>query len=1352
MMRGRRSPFGHAVLALVLAAAFCSIAFARGDVPSLLVHPVPTPLASPSPGELLGPPARRLPGPLPGVFPQFGAPVPLSLLPPLPPRTARNTIYASQLQPYSPSARERLRPLSATGASIYVYGNNNPCNGSVGQIFVTGCQVSWFAYLLDGPNDTFQDYDIAPNATVASPVGAPYVNNGGCCPTHATTLNSAGTWVFASYDTTASYWDTVIYIVAGSSAFFDTYADSTLRNESTNFSNAAGTSVYINAASVAPTDNYVVYVESTSGHISCSFIFPTPSGGIPPNSLCNAASSSGQSSPSGSLTVDWQLASTLPPGTYSIVLYDLTTSTRVAQRQVTLHASGSSPASVSFVGAGGNPTPNPAPYASPVPLANGIGGSPPGLWRFAFDGATDTSTASINAVGSGLSAGATFYQTISDPDGAVIVANQSNSTSFATTLSGLQAPNNYIGNTYSAAFYNVATSQTEAASSFKILGYNAVTQFTGSSGTGPLSTSIVLPKNSSSVSGLRFTNDGDTIFGTGNGDSLIGLYFSTNANSITINLGSGSSSCGTNCQTEQVLDSAGNTWNVYNVCSGGGTSAGCTITALPATAGVSLGMNAYLSIPPMTFVNGPGNSSCVNGCTGITSIFPAHGFSWSAANSAYATNTVGFTNGAGTTYAGTAAVTLIGARAQGRPQPGPAGVVKNEDLHGYIMNSTSIGNSIHATLAQNSPYAVASSNGPWDVFNFNVANNSSGGSNVTELEITMPSPFSPGNYINVIQIDPGSPTAWQYVNCPSGAPQSAFCIATNKNPGIPPGGNENIWIDIAPVAPNSFAYTDWSIQAVDPNTNNVIFPFASTPNGTAYVPNTLAVDSLSMAAYTVDGSTMTGLFSPTSVGTNTAPTVTISVQNSSTASAPYPDYLDTIIVSLPSSVSVSNIVSQTSGWSLVGSNTSPLNGSYTDYWFAVCSNKYVTADGPPANPVPAPNPPQAWSSLPQCSTASNEQNALAPGSTFSFTATLGNLTSAGTITAELYGHGANTNGWSQAHSFALTVSSTSALAGFSAIGPYGAPTAVASGTEPQIGADSNPTYGNSYVYTIKNNSSTNAITTATITIPGKDNSGAIGTDSGGTAWTITQGPTITTGPSGCSVTSWQNPTTTGTNGFITIGGSSCSLAPNASIVVSFAAKAPYMINSTFAFPTVVNTNIPASETWFGDTDVLIVLNASISITVNPPNPGPGGSMPVVTCSTCAFTAGNVNFGNFLNNTTNSFGDVVDVSVYTDAATPVGWKLYVSTNTNPARSPSTPTNELLTAVDSARSTTGAGLNFDTTSYTVLPVSSPGQLMVDTGSGAIARRLPYDVLQNYQLSIGSETLAPNTSTVTYTFISN
>ncbi|MDP9019154.1 MAG: hypothetical protein M3N19_12645, partial [Candidatus Eremiobacteraeota bacterium] len=99
-----------------------------------------------------------------------------------------------------------------------------------------------------------------------------------------------------------------------------------------------------------------------------------------------------------------------------------------------------------------------------------------------------------------------------------------------------------------------------------------------------------------------------------------------------------------------------------------------------------------------------------------------------------------------------------------------------------------------------------------------------------------------------------------------------------------------------------------------------------------------------------------------------------------------------------------------------------------------------------------------------------------------------------------------------------------------------------------------------------------------------------------------------------------------------------------------------------------------------------------------------------------------------------------------------WTIAVSTTTNPANSTGAPTNELLTSIDSANSTTGSGMVVDQTAMAVVPTA--GTLQLAHGpTGITPRRLPFDLIESFRLAIGTtDPLTPVTSPITYTFIAN
>jgi hypothetical protein len=1252
---------------------------------------------------------------------RFGPPIPLSALPTLPRKTAQNTAYFN-----AGGARTIRRPMAATGATVEYFADalfNSNCSSVVGSIVPTGCDVFWLSTNLPNANDVCVDYYIAlDNANTPTAVddgGGSYTCKNGSPDGLDDTpnMNSTGTYVLATLDTTKSQWQAVVYLSVGSVNVFGTYADSAATTPQQQFTAATGTNVYINATGLTQGQSYVVYVESTGTNVFCQYISPpgTPSS----TTFCDPTTSAGITAvvgaqSSAAITAVWPLSNTTPTGTYAVVLFNKTTGQRLAMRQVSITKTGST-GSISLTPSSGNaslgtnwPTPPPSPGSVTV---------------FPFDSTTEESDKNWTMSATGLSASTSYTFTVTDPTGQVVggpttvTTNSSGTASTTFTFSNTQSPYNYASNVYTVQMLKKSTSTVDASKAFQILGYNVLTQFQDTS-TSAYSTSLVLPASSTLTENLVFTNDSDTLYGSGNGDTFSGLTFNTDSNGITTSLTGGVS-------TLTVADSAGNNWTVTNSCYGGnGANAGCTITAYPVSSSTTLATGAYLSIPSVTFSNAPGNSNCTSGCTGLTAVLPTKGASWSDNNSIASTNTVYFTNSFTNSYAGTASITHLGYVDSSNT------FHSNQGTHGFTFNAR------NAVYTDQSPFTPTS--GYADVYQFTIVNNDSAGTtNIKQIGITLPTAFSPG----------GTGTSWAIYSSGAGnwtsCGVSGLTLCLKSSTGISPaGGTDTFSLEFTPPPPNSFTYTDWAIQAQSPT------QFTLSPSGTftGFVPSTSSYDTTATAAYSLIGNSITPAFAPTSAGQNTNNSISVNVQNTSTSQDGNPDYLDLITIDLPSTNSFSNLSGMPTGWSLLGTST-PSAGT-TRYWFGLCASQFNTADGPVSNPPPV-NP-----SITSCGSAT-EANSIAPGKTFTVT---GNLqTSTSNITATMYAHGANVNGWSAAHTFSLNVSAVAAAAGFSAAGGYPTATTVTSPNTPQIGADSDATYGNMFTYVIKNTSGSGQnITSAKIVIPGLV-SGTPLTPWDGTYWQLTNAPTVTGTSYNCSVTSYTSANNSGTdngygadNGGITIGGSSCSIPPNSSVTITFAAKAPYTVNGSYQFKTTVNGSTDAAELWQTDTYIQIVLSANLVVAVDPSNPGPGGSTPVVNCAVCSFnTLTNlIDFGTIANGQTITGGDVLRVSIYTNAGSSNSWKLYVSTNSNPANTGS-PTNELLTSIDSTHSAPTSGINFDQTSYAVVPTSGT-LLLMDNGSGLAATRTPYDAIMNFEISIQGGSTAPQTSVVTYTFM--
>lgn len=1439
-----RSPLA-VIAAAAFAAAAMSAAFAQVR-PPFAPPPAVRPIAGSRP--IVAPPLvmptlrpRGMPTAAPspsGAVPQIrgvnsvlGPKIPLSMLPKLPRKTAFNTARNG-------IPRHRM---SGTITSI-MYDTVSGCSSTLGYIYNVGCQIEFQLaycngnnnnsaancgnYITDSitPTDYFQDYYIDANTGTAQTIGSAYQPSTETVPSDCSsqgwaasqcpygpfetlTLNNAGTVVLATLDcgasasgcSSSSAWVATVYLTVGGANGMITYSDTQRKSPQTQFSIPTGgtNTVYITLDSAQYSDTYVIYIENTSTYTTCEgTIGQTDTG--PSTGLCNPVGVAGTKAlSSGPLYMQWTFGSgtlwtALSTGTYSLVAYDQTQGKRVAQTQVSLVASGAVTTSTKPIA--GNASPAPAPAATPGT-------------RFAFDNTTDESDSGFTTTWSGLNTADTYCITLTDPEGRVYqdyvtptlkyacLQPPSSTYSVSHTNINAESPVDFAPNTYTIQLcnYNLpagngAPCTVVASEAIQLLGYNVLSEFTNAAGTSVIGTSLVVPKNSTTAGGLEFVNDGDSYYGTGNGDTLSALYYSTANNGAT---GDGSTlnlSCGTSC-TQTVTDSNGQSWYVRELQHGGGANAYTTLEICPTAWGTScatntgtqsLAMNASIVIPNITFIPPPGSSNCTGGnCQGPTSVLPQDGLRWSTIGSSVSSNLTYFTNSNFNTYGGTGTFTHLGVTSGcGASCSAFSGTVTSPCTVSPGGNAEKNQQGFYSNFEQGmysiaEPFSPASAQG--DVYCVQVTNNSSTGT-ITGISFKLPSGYASGSYSTTWSVDANSPTTWTKDTtsgkCPSGV---NFCIKPNgSNAGIAIGASQIIYLDVQNLPPLSFSFADVSETVYNPVSYALTADACCTQTipVSATAPSQSTIDSLALGAYSLDASYMTPLFNPTSEGTSTNNTVNISLKNTSISQDTNPDYVDAVVVEFSSTgiLGTPSTLSPSS-WIYLGSNSPGIGGGSTiDYWFGVCSAQYSTANGPQSNPTSS-----NAKSLPPingsgCSSTA-EQNALSPGSTFSFDATVQTGASAGTIPATMYAHGANGNGWSKGHNFSLTVTSVSATAGFSKAGTYGSPATVPSNTTPQIGPDTNTTNGNSFVYTISNTSGAgHNLNSAQILIPYQDASGADGSDSSGFIWKITSAPTVTggSGYSNCAVTSYTNPTAGSTNGYITIGnsGGTCTISPNGYIDISFPMQAPYKANDQYEFPTCVNGTftvstcgaVTASETWVGDTYIQTVLGASLVITVDATTNVKGNPLSP-TCITCTYTqpTNTIDFGSGLAGGSTTPGtDVALVDLYTNATSPIGWSLYVTQSaTDTTAAP-----YLQSAVDNSATKSYqpvTGTTLDQTAYASIPVTASyasGLLLANSSSGTSATRSPFEFSNDYRIVIPavSPDLGPNTSTVTYTFISN
>lgn len=1320
-----------------------------------------------------------------------GTKVSLSRLPKLPPRTAMNTVlprftlHGRRYRLFGASVfnpRNRLHPHAASGATIEFWSTAASCTtaGTVGYLYTVGCALEWEPVNLDNfsSTDHYQEYYIPSNSTTATAIGPNGVAagaNNGSGPPQTTTLNSAGTWTFGVYDTTTQEWVAVAYANAGNTFSVGVYQDSFHLNQAYQFDVSSSAAAYIYLTGLAPADYYVVYVTRTGDTPNCVMIAPnssptpipgpTPTGG-PTGLICNPSNSTGQQAPNGNLSVTWTLGSTLMAGTYSVAVYDCNiqcssagaTGSLLGQVQVSLTGSGGVTIITKPDGTNANPSPNPQPAATANTTVD-------------WDGTTDQSDSGITGSAGAskpLTSGHSYTWTLTDPQGQVIalatpaalgagVTTASQTFEFASANLGFQQattpalPGQYPSNIWAMQLYDRTSKSVVASQSFKMLGYASQTQFIFPSGSGTPGNAIAITTGSSIVADLRITNTSSTIYPNA-GDSFGEMEFSTGPDFNLGNTGNGVvaqlSGCGSASCSGTATDSNGNTWNVNSDC-GSTTSnnAECNILLTPAVAGTTLTPGAYVTVVGVKWKNTHGASGCGTACQGITSVLPLNGLTWSSTTATVAWTPVYFSISAvdsGTVnFAVVGSIDCSGATRHLATPPPFVGTHCYQDRFN------------HADYQNNSPFSVTNTNE--SIWAFTVENDAASANSISELGFQQPPLLATQG--GVVAVDTLSSTNWQIATCPTGYGSQYVCITGKGGTphSIAPGGTETIYLD-ANWPNQSFTYTDFAVLATQTPTPADTFSLTAASGSNTTIDGTYTtLDNLSIGAYSLNSGLMSAYFSPTSVGTGQTNTpLGIVITNTSTAQDANPDSIDAIVIEQTTNknwtITGTPTISAT-GWTNIGTNNP--SGNILDYWFGLCGGQYVPADGPPAStPLTT-----VQTALPECTLP--ETNALGPGKSMTINMNVLNFGSPSSpITFSLYAHGANGNGWSTAKTFSLLTASETASIAFTKVNS----TTISSPTVPSVGAGPN-----TYTYEIKNTSSGSAsIGTIVITLPGTDTSGNNATDSSGNTWTLVAPISSTialtgNGSSGCTVNTSPaatfSATTAGANGQITI--NCTTLTPtNNTLDVTFQANNPQSQSDSYLFPTTIDgSTTAAGALYLGANQVSVAFSLGLSLSVDPSNPTNGKAHPVPACSPaqCSFSGTTLDFGNIANSSAVTGTDVVAASVIYTGATSAGhtWSLSVSTNVNPTCTGGTCTTAKEMSVDVSSTASGTNANgcgamtYDQTTLAAVP--TVGTLPLATGPETQCG-FSYDVIDNYKINVGTESISGNVATVTYTLIAN
>lgn len=1115
----------------------------------------------------------------------------------------------------------------------------------------------------------------------------------------------AGVWTLLMHNSGTNQYETQVNVVVGSTIHFDTYSDPARSTAAIDFTQ--GSSIVAFGSGLNPSHNYAVgWVYTAVGNQPCTFRLP---GGASTNTgVCFQGATSGTAAIGGQLTALWgptstPSTSTASTGTYVIELYDATSNDYISTQQVSVE--GSSAAWTL------------TPYNQTLGTGANLNDT------FATDGLTDQSVSGLNFTASGLPASSNGHAVrlvVSDPNGVVLGQPQNNgfgaggsnypqfapfnsttssggavsysnvafplSTTYSTAYGPTQTP--FAPNVFTAQLYDTTSSSVIASKSFRILGYGANVAWNSGSVISGSSGGAFAPY------ALTVTNNGNQNFGLWNDDGIAGLRFSGDGASVSLALGSTSA-----------VDSAGNTWNLSQT----GTGVNAVITAIPATAGAALPPTGTISFNIQVAVQ-PGAFCNKSPCTIPTQILPQHGIAFSAQDSVTPALLV-VQNGVPTTNV--------------------------TSTYSWAITGESSTANMAARLAnfKQATYISGTAGSPTsDSYQYTLVVNNNDKNRMMDIEFVFP-PTVDVNSNTPSWIS--QPSGW-YIMTKNMNPSLAgpnvlelTCFPSSMNGcGIKSGSSQTFTLNI-PLFQSSFAPTDISATGnFDGGGCGSCTASSFNVVGNGNTSNTIAgytnVDSISLAAFSLNPVLMKMVFSPNSIGAVAGASSTLTFTNTATSADAAPDYVDQINLSFPTGSRPSSITVP-SPW--IATQTSA--GNWT---IAFCTS--------PTNATPC---------------ATSEPSALGAGQSLAMTVNYATAPTAGSYNVGWSVVGANIGEDTKnaASTTPLTITATSASEAFTSVNGV----SVSGGAVPSVGTDATAS-GSTFVYTITNTGAT-TIDQMTITIPGSSTISVTAKDSGGTVFSISSASVaLSAGSSGTASCSGTIPAaqitnaTPPSNGSIVLTG--CTLKPLGTATITFTTHAPYMIGNNFQFTTQVHSGTTwqaAAATYNGSDALQIIIDGRL--TVLTPNAGSiGGGNPLVAstgsgaapstacvnCSVIAGTPNTVDFGAFSGTFTGS--DVVDASVNSDANNPNNWVLYITAGTNPS-------NMLSTKVDSATSTVTSGFTVNQGTMGLVPTSSPG-LQLSTYNGT-ARHSPIDSIMSYQVATGGNT-SPQTVTVTYTLVFN
>ncbi|TAM88446.1 hypothetical protein EPN42_09335, partial [bacterium] len=1134
-------------------------------IPSLVMAGVP----GPGTGEL-----RRFPVPTAPPLPFNVAPTPL-------PHAVQSTAAGRHLVTLSPAAGVRHPAAMSVSRALSSIGNRRrPASASGGTIVLTGSSFTYNVYDATLSYNNFNYLQCAgmrPNSTyvyeVFPPDGSSWQSsaystdgNGTCngwlslyfgtpfdpTPNPGTTAAFSGVWTFVMKNTTTGSYDSVVYIVVLASQHFSTFADAGLLHPAVDFQ--PGGNLYVNATGLNTAHQYAIgWVYTGAASLPCVYSIPTSSI-TKPGTCFVSGSTPGTAVPTGQFTAGWPIPANAAPGTYTVQLFDATTNDVVGTQQISVE-----PATLSW---------------TLTPYNTSLGNGTNNGSIFATDGYIDASVTGISYAVTGLPAatnGDPVALTISDPNGMVLnnaaagfapagtpyTATQSagalmfNQIAFPANASLQEAfgptVTPFAPNVLTAQLYDTTTGTVLGSKSFTILGYQGSLAWTNPA------TNVLTGTTFGTTAQVTVSNSAGSQFGAWNADGISGVKLSNDGQGEQLSLPGGNTT---------VIDSAGNVWDVTYV---GG--AGTVVNVTPDPSNPTATLNGSTTVSFTIVVSLTSGSVCKSApCNVQSSILPQHGIAYSGYDN---TSNSMLVLQQGAVYSGVATQ-------QWQVTKGPAPIGNPRYNQGmYVANTGGTGSGGSYTLT-----LTVANTGPNETLNDLAV------TFPASYDATMSTPTLQSATISGVnqsgwriwtQANNGSLTSSQIeLQCGSGCAGVKFnktIVFTMNFPMFQiPFGYQSIKGTADFDSPGGFA--PYTLNTTGTTTNSIV--------------GATNIDSAELAVYSLNPTTMTAVFSPGTIPATLASTTALDFTNTSTASSPFPDYIDQINLSIPNGV-IPTSITVPSGWYV----------------------QQISA-GPPATYAVQVCP--IGSAKPCASTY--EANALAPGAmlpiTFNYSASP--FPAAGTYSIAWTAVGANGGATtSPSQNAALIVSPTSAQISFTNVGGYvgplppsSNPTPVPGSSQPQVGTDTSYAGGSSFLYKVTNNG-TNTITTVNIVVPGQTRAFTNGTDTSGTNWTFTTAPYINgTGAASAGTCSgslnaanYANATTGGANGTITLTG--CSIGSGQYVNVYFNAHTPYDVGSYFDWPATVTSigagggTVNGTPPYAGADSAQIVLNAQMNI-------------------------------------------------------------------------------------------------------------------------------------------------------------